>query len=226
MNKQASFHIGERVWACDKGKHYDAKILRYENIGSLFKYFVHYNKWDRKYDTWMDESSIEPYNDGIHPKTSSKLVSTLDDPKLVVAAQSETLSKDSELSDINNLKSDTNLLLNFKRRTKSNGITFPIPIVNTFTSPANHLTSSNEIRKLRKELANSDLMQDDEEDSFPIKFDIPCDLKRHLVDEWMIITQESSRRMIPIPVSSQVCVRTIVNQFVEEKKKKSESQVC
>ena len=65
--KKAKFQVNENIWACDKSIFYPAKILRHESIGPVNKYFVHYSKWDRKYDAWLDEKLIESWNNGLPP---------------------------------------------------------------------------------------------------------------------------------------------------------------
>lgn len=58
-------NVGDTVYSPDCGKLYEAKILKVTTIGSVHKYFIHYNGWARKYDTWIDEHMLALKGDDI-----------------------------------------------------------------------------------------------------------------------------------------------------------------
>jgi len=53
------FNVGESVMAYDKGKLYEAKVLKTTiTANDTNCYFIHYLGWSRKYDIWLEESHI------------------------------------------------------------------------------------------------------------------------------------------------------------------------
>lgn len=61
MPKQL-FTEGMLVLANDCGKHYGAKILRAQCFNNSWKYFIHFQHWNRKWDKWVDEGSLQKYS--------------------------------------------------------------------------------------------------------------------------------------------------------------------
>lgn len=61
--KAAIFSVNEVIMAADKGKMYEAKVLKAMENGSGWHYFIHYNGWARRYDTWIDEVFISRPDD-------------------------------------------------------------------------------------------------------------------------------------------------------------------
>lgn len=61
MPKQL-FTEGMVVLASDCGKHYGAKILRAQCINNAWKYFIHFQHWNRKWDKWVDEGNLQIYS--------------------------------------------------------------------------------------------------------------------------------------------------------------------
>ena len=59
----ALFSNGDTVMAADKGSIYEAKILKSMSAGSGWHYFIHFNGWARRYDTWIDESMLSLASD-------------------------------------------------------------------------------------------------------------------------------------------------------------------
>ncbi|KAG1678508.1 hypothetical protein FOA52_014541 [Chlamydomonas sp. UWO 241] len=54
-----AFNIGERALVPFTDKHYEAKILKAEyREDSMWYYFVHYNGWNKKYDTWVEDAGL------------------------------------------------------------------------------------------------------------------------------------------------------------------------
>lgn len=60
------YNINEIVYAADCGKLHEAKILKVQSLDNdenNTKYFIHYQKWQRKYDTWIDDHLLAPLHD-------------------------------------------------------------------------------------------------------------------------------------------------------------------
>ena len=164
--KKPKFKEGDRVLAGDRGANYEAKILKCEGLDDIFKYFIHYQGWDRKHDCWLDESQIESMDGPIIKKSKSNV-------------QVESKVEKQESSE-----------------------------------------STQSFKKKRTELASLNLIEDEEETKFKLKFNIPCDFKKHLVDEWVIISQETNKRLLKLPCSNTCTVKAIIDSFLEEKKNK------
>ena len=185
MSKKIKFAIGDKVWAFDNSKWYHAKVLKIQSMGQICKYFIHYDKWDRKYDTWLDEASLNPFNDGQYPVISS---TENKKAKQVDSAASTTKSTRSSSS------------------------------VSEYAAP---VSSSSKSRKTQVNvISDKAIVQDEDEASFRYKFSISVDLKRHLVDEWQMITQETPNRLLRLPQEKDCSVRAIIHRFIQEKETK------
>lgn len=57
------YNVNDIVYASDNDKLYLAKIIKVQDLDGIRKYFIHYNNWNRKYDVWLDGSSIASKND-------------------------------------------------------------------------------------------------------------------------------------------------------------------
>lgn len=194
-----TFKSGEVVWAADGGKIYEAKILKTEEIAGSRKYFIHFQGWARKYDNWIDEHLLAP----------------LGNDKKVEALR--TLAKD---------------LLRNPNATTTSSKTTAVTTTETPASPAPQAStrsskkSKNEIDeetafikeavRKRKELHQQELVDEDDE-KYSSKLQIPYPLKKHLVDEWSVITREP-KRLLKLP--RDITVTAIINEFLVEKKRR------
>ena len=61
MPKQA-FANNDIVLAEDKGRQYEAKILKVVNCNNCWKYFIHYTGWAPHTDAWVDEEKLAIYD--------------------------------------------------------------------------------------------------------------------------------------------------------------------
>lgn len=231
--KKAKFHVNENVWACDKSVFYAAKILRHESLGPVNKYFVHYLKWDRKHDGWVDEKLIEPWNNGLPPistssqenakKTNKKSGSSVVEEKVkeeevkITEKIMEGIVKEKE--DETPLESPISSRRGRKRKEVDSSFELPnesdlVPL------PTTSHSSKGTYAKIQRPMTQTDLIQDPEEHTYHIKFVIPNDLKRHMVDEWMIITQETPGRLLNLPKPSDKNVKAILQHYLDERKSK------
>ena len=55
--------MNQTVLGWDRGAIYDAKILKVQELEGVRKYFIHFLKWARKYDIWIDESLLSDKDD-------------------------------------------------------------------------------------------------------------------------------------------------------------------
>ena len=52
------YEENEVVLVQDRGKLYEAKILKTKQCNESWKYFVHFQGWNRKFDCWTDEKLV------------------------------------------------------------------------------------------------------------------------------------------------------------------------
>ena len=52
------FSVHEIVMASDRGILYEAKVLQCKYADSSWQYFIHFNGWSRRHDTWIEEAHI------------------------------------------------------------------------------------------------------------------------------------------------------------------------
>eukprot|EP01038_Epipyxis_sp_PR26KG_P004066 gene4066-5810_t len=69
-------------------------------------------------------------------------------------------------------------------------------------------------KKQRKELLLADLVEEDDE-FYSSKINMPFSLKKHLVDEWHVVTKEPFRLM---QMPAKVTVEQVIQDFIETKK--------
>ena len=70
MPKQGAFSLSDIVLAEDKGRLYEAKIMKTKNCNSNWKYFIHYQGWSgQNSDVWCDEEKLVKL-DPTQPKPS------------------------------------------------------------------------------------------------------------------------------------------------------------
>lgn len=212
--KKPKFQVGDKIFAGDKGQHYEAKVLKCESLGNIFKYFIHYQGWDRKHDCWLDESNVEPFDNASKLQlVTAKKVKSKSQLKI---DKSETVHPiDADINQIESASFDKTLSSSISTADSSN---------KRESSSKRQQPQSMETlqanKKRKKELATTDLVEDDDEKNYKLTFNIPCDLKRHLVDEWVIITQEKCKRLLKLPCKNTSTVSSIVHAFLEEKKLK------
>jgi hypothetical protein len=58
MPESQQFEENEIALAKDRGKLYEAKILKVKLCNKSWQYFIHYQGWNRKHDCWIDEKEL------------------------------------------------------------------------------------------------------------------------------------------------------------------------
>ena len=206
-----SFNLNEKVWACDKGNYYLAKILRQwqpekSSIKKTIsnKYFIHYDKWAPKHDLWLDELLIEPFGDGINPGKR---------PVEIVENKASTQNDNTDNTTATSTsgvkrKQDINIGLNDNA---------DIATKEALEQIKNKPLSKHKQKQQKLALATSDLMIDDEEETFTIQFNIPANLKQHLVDEWTVISAENNKRFVKLPRPRILTLSAILHAYLADK---------
>ena len=79
----SKYSVGELVWAADKNFSgvYLSKIIKIQTIADVTKYFIHFQKWARKFDIWVDEDCLAQQNDLTSKEKLHKMLgSSVGDP--------------------------------------------------------------------------------------------------------------------------------------------------
>lgn len=233
MSKRAKFELNEKVWACDKGTFYPAKILRRDSLSIVHKYFVHYPAWPPAEDVWLDEKLIEPWNNGQPPL------------KTTVGERSQKKNKrggkasSSSSTDVNDTEeekphdvsidiaeekeesaSQVPATRGLRKRKEVDTTADEASVVDNAPATTTAQSYKSGYKKITRTITQTDLFEDPEETTFYIKFNIPNDLKRHMVDEWIIITQEKPSRLLKLPKRADRTVQALLQHYFEDKKLK------
>lgn len=203
---------GDFVMAVDSGKLYEAKVLRAENVGAIWKYFIHFTGWDRKYDSWVDESLIIKRDDKVKLAKMSSTVDTKIPTKKGKKPEESSVATRSCAETTNTVDTQTSA-------------TIEAEVVSTIKDEDTKSTSKRKadtqelesLRKHRKRLALQDLVDEDDE-TFVAKLPIPPALKKHLVDEFGLITnQDAPGRLLQLPKPKDLNVDAIVKEFLVQR---------
>lgn len=195
------------VLALDNNTLYEAKVLRVQNVGGTCKYFIHYQGWHRKYDTWVDESLIAKKDD---VAKQSAITAGVPAGDKATKGKKGTASKEVSVKDEPVEQTDTKQ---------------PEPVV----EPAAQTKSAGKrkadpqeqelLRKHRRRLLQMDLV-DEDDDVYVAKLPIPPQLKKHLTDEWKIITSQD--RLLKLPKAGDQTVEHVVMAFLDQRVPKLE----
>lgn len=181
----SKFEVNEIVVVLDRGRYYESKILKVECYSQVWKYFVHFQGWKRRWDCWMDESLIFKHDDeGKEMLKLSKL-------------------KAKRESNVTTSRSDRN-----------------ITILNS--NEKRTLDISLEERRRKKRLLQTDMIDDTDMSFSVMNLQIPLTLKKHMVDEWKIVTNPPFRVLsLPRPRT----VSMLLEDFLASKKPKVGEEV-
>ena len=210
------FAQGELVWAADNGNLYLSKIIKATNTGKLSKYFIHFQGWRAKYDVWADEHNLVAENDTAGKKKLSDSLHGIVKPK---GAKKKDKDANGEVAvaDSSVEGAEDNLGRAAKRASlPSSAVTAPV------LKRKNIVTDEEQIaaKKRRRELADQDLIDEycGLDGEYFGKIQIPLNIKKHLVDEWSVITG-TGKRLLTLP--RPATVSDIIEEFLDEKEKKN-----
>eukprot|EP01035_Chromulina_nebulosa_P026550 gene26550-34769_t len=177
--KGALFSVNDVVMAADKGKMYEAKILKAIESGSGWQYFIHYNGWARRYDNWINELLISYPDDhkrmdSIRETTNTSAVkgSKSKKAKINESAVAE------EIQDSSDMQSPSG-------SAATDGA--PVKKQRFSMDPTNSANSAAD-RKEKRQLAEAELTIEND-GSYDGKIPLHASLKKHLVDDWTLITK-------------------------------------
>lgn len=226
------FEVKDTVLSFDNGVLYEAKIMKIQEYGGERKYFIHYNGWARKYDLWMDEEQLARKDDPqaierLKQAARDKLVPTgkkgkpANERQSLIKIGKQTIDIDSvnrgpepttvAPTSTNNLMSvaDTEAverLLKEKKHAASKGIELI-----SFDSKA-----------YQRDLLQQDLFDQVEDEDLMKKVKLTMTMKRHLLDDWNLITKDMNNRLVRLPKPYKHSVSGIIEAFLIKKQKQLE----
>ena len=200
------FAEGDLVWAADNGNLYLSKIIKATEVGKLRKYFIHFQGWNEKFDVWADEYNLVAQKDEAGKK---KLFDSLQGIAIPIKEKKNSIKNESDrieptevhVPDISNGGRTLMFSSTVKRKILSD-------------------EDMNLAKKRRRELAEKDLIDEHcgLDGIYFGKILIPLNIKKHLVDEWNLITG-LEKRLLRLPRTTTVS--DIFDEFLDEKKGKT-----
>lgn len=204
--------------------------MRKVSIGSNFKYFIHYLKWKRKFDCWIDESLIAHKDD--EEKLDQLKQSLFNSSKGKPTSSTTTTALAKHDSDANNLEGVGTRDLSKRLLDKSSNNLSSPAVDNDGSADGNSSTrkrtaesnagdsnavDSAAMRKHRKHLLSLELI---DEDDLPnaYRIDIPNLLKKQLVDEYSMIITQSPSRLLRLPKADHANVKSVLSDYLDEKR--------
>jgi len=193
---------GDIVLAQDKGSWYPAKVLKEQTLGEgklvTRKYFIHFQGWARKYDTWLDEA----------------LLASNDDASVQALMRGQKKSKTSAAGGGGGGEEESDA-----GSTEKQAI---FPSLKRKAQRVDAELQEKELRKRRLALSERDQQDDDQEGVEAMKrMNIPMPLKTHLVNEWSLITTEP-KRLVKLPRVKTV--ENIFRDYLEFKQSKVDAE--
>lgn len=223
------FKVKDTVLSFDNGMLYEAKIMKIQEYGKERKYFIHYNGWARKYDMWMDEDQLADKND---PLAVERLKEAARGKLLPTGKRGKTSAPKQAIVKIGKQKIDF--------ETVNRG---PAPASTTASnsSSAMSIASTESVERLlkekksatlkgielisfdaktyQKELLQKDLIDQVDDEVLVAKIKLTMSMKRHLLDDWNLITKEMNNRLIRLPKSYNQSLTGIFEDFLAVKRK-------
>jgi len=159
----SKFEVNEIVVVMDRSQYYEAKVLIVECFSKVWKYFVHYQGWNRKWDCWVDDSLVfklegeggERLKESKLNQKRKKSNATAD----ALAISSASVSEGSHAS-------------RSKKRVQEETL---------------------ESKRRKKQHLQSDMYDAADEGVSVLKLLMPLTLKKQMVDEWKTVTSKPGR---------------------------------
>jgi mortality factor 4-like protein 1 len=231
--------VGDIVFALDKGSLYEAKILKAQVFGSKVAYFIHFQGWARKFDTWIDGANCCMKGDEKNRQRLLGMEAPKDDKgknkgKKARSKKGDSMNKDSSDApkspaagqapgegEAANSAADDDTSLTKVEKTEENTDEKPLSFVhqNKRKSEDARIADLREATKRNRKLAEQDLMIDIDDGAYTVRIEIPLPLKRHLVDEWGLITKEP-KRLMKLPKKENLTVKSIMTAYMNDKRGK------
>ena len=201
--QMSKFNIKDTVVAFDWGRPYEAVVVQTKENEEQSMVFIHFKGWSRKYDAWYDSKNIALKSDEerikvLHAEFAGK-------QQAAQSAKLQAKREEREAKKAAAAEAEANEESNKRKRERSR------------EEEMAWKERMNELKRNRAVLATSDLADEDEEDRELLsKLALPYNVKRHLVDEWNLVTTEPKRLIfLPRPYT----VEKIFAEYIVHKRK-------
>jgi hypothetical protein len=204
--KQKKIQEGDALCVADRGKIYSAKVIKAAKAGNISRYFIHFQGWAKKYDTWVDEHNVCCETD---TAGKERLRLSLGGGSKAVGdgKKKSGLPKDNE-GDVPEGEAEAS--------SSSSSSSSASTSIKRKVVTEDYMIAA---KKKRKELAQKDLIDENSgiDAEYSSKVPIPLNIKKHLVDEWSLVTG-TAKRLINLP--RPITVANIIEEFLDQKEKK------
>ena len=197
---------GENAWITDNGSIYLCKVVKATGNGKVRKFFIHFVGWAAKYDCWTDEHALAHENDAVGKERLLKSITATGPPPVKVRKNSkQTIAEDlpKDVAEVEDLPASSSTHTNRKLLTEEGQLA---------------------AKKRRKALAEQDLIDEYSgiDGEYVVKIPVPLNLKKHLVDEWSLITA-TGKRLVSLP--RKITVKNIFEEYLDEKERKCTAEM-
>eukprot|EP01031_Cornospumella_fuschlensis_P032252 gene32252-39007_t len=205
------YQSNEKVFALDEGKLYKAKIIKVSEMNDKRHYFIHYDGWNRKYDKWAESKILAPLNDPAKIEELQKQADAFLQFGRKDAPTSQASSK---------LAASTG-----GKKTKGKVVAETAPEDNdeptSRSSAGTNTTDTNLdqlVRERKRRIAefssqSIDYDIDKPRHALSSQVELPISLKKHVVDEWAVITKPPYR-LLQLPKGKEDCIESIIDEYV------------
>ena len=203
---------GENAWTSDNGNIYLCKVIKATSSGKLRRFFIHFLGWKARFDCWTDEQSLAHEKDDAGKERLKKSITAAPPPPIKEKRKRISLdTKDStvEGEDSADCVASSSMLSS-----------------SSVTNKVTNLSGEDQLaaKKRRKALAEQDLIDEYSgiDGEYVVRVPLPLNVKKHLVDEWSLVTG-TGKRLISLPRA--VSIASIFEEFLDEKERKSTPEV-
>ncbi|CAG2180684.1 unnamed protein product, partial [Oppiella nova] len=208
------YELEERVLCFHGPLIYEAKCLKRIHIDNSYRYYVHYNGWNKSWDEWVDESMIMALNDQ-NLKRQQELRQSLQAVKQANASNAKKRKTTTAQTTDGAVKDATPAMATdaSNRRTKTSSAVKNGTKSGDSSNDNESNGSTDRKKKKRKTIARIMSIEDSFTTKLEIRIKIPDALKPCLVDDWDLITRLKMLYDLPAKTS----VETILDDYMRQK---------
>jgi hypothetical protein len=197
------FNIKDTVVAFDWGRPYEAVVVKTKENEEQSMVFIHFKGWSRKYDAWYESKNIALKSDEERIKVLHAEFAGKQQEAMAAKQQARREAREAKKAAEAEEQAAEESKKRKRERTREEELAWK--------------ERMNELKRNRAVLAQSDLADEDEEDRELLsKLELPYNIKRHLVDEWNLVTTEP-KRLVHLPRTHTV--ENIFAEYIANKKK-------
>ncbi len=226
--KLSTFEEGSIVMAKDRGRLYEARIVRVFDYKGTAKYFVHYLGWAPKYDRWMEREMLTTKKE-VEVAEAAALERRQEEmreqaEKEEAAGEREVGGKDSEDGSNEGKNAKTNKDKHkVKGRSRILGISADVlegPQVGVDAIDDTTLHERRLAEKVKQRALCGQHLYDDSNASSQLKLTFPLKVKKSAVSEWTLLHQ-TPQRLLPLP--RPCTVEMVIADFLAMKGEKADA---